>query len=111
VRDPVCSPTFTLANEHAGRRGARFLHLDLYRLEDEDAVAAFGFEELLEGAALAAVEWPERAGTLLPERTIHVWMAETAAPEARRLRVTFSGGGLPETEWSRLAGIAGVQRI
>jgi tRNA threonylcarbamoyladenosine biosynthesis protein TsaE len=54
----VQSPTFTLAREHRGRNG-RLVHLDLYRLEPEE-VAASGFEELLLGGGVKAVEWAER---------------------------------------------------
>jgi tRNA threonylcarbamoyladenosine biosynthesis protein TsaE len=55
----VQSPTFTLAREHRGAGGARLVHLDLYRLDPEQ-VAAAGFEELLLGGGVKAVEWAER---------------------------------------------------
>lgn len=54
----VQSPTFTLLREHRGTSG-RFLHFDLYRLEPSE-VEASGFEELLLGPGVKAVEWPER---------------------------------------------------
>lgn len=54
----VQSPTYTLLAEHGGP-GARLLHFDLYRLEPAE-VAAAGFEELLLGPGVKAVEWAER---------------------------------------------------
>ena len=54
----VQSPTYTLLAEHGGA-GARLLHFDLYRLEPAE-VAAAGFEELLLGPGVKAVEWAER---------------------------------------------------
>ncbi|KAB2966348.1 MAG: tRNA (adenosine(37)-N6)-threonylcarbamoyltransferase complex ATPase subunit type 1 TsaE [Thermoanaerobaculia bacterium] len=54
----IQSPTFTLLAEHRGP-GVRLLHFDLYRLEP-DEVAAAGFEELMLGPGIKAVEWAER---------------------------------------------------
>lgn len=72
----VQSPTFTLVREHEGA-GGRLLHFDLYRLEPEE-VAAAGFEELLLGPGVKAVEWAERLPFELPG--------------ALRLRIRGSGG-------------------
>jgi len=54
----VQSPTFTLIREH-GSGARRLIHIDLYRLEAEEA-AALGLEELLAGPGVKAVEWAER---------------------------------------------------
>ncbi len=54
----VQSPTYTLMREHRGE-AARLIHLDLYRLRPEE-VATGGFEEVLLGPGVKAVEWPER---------------------------------------------------
>jgi tRNA threonylcarbamoyladenosine biosynthesis protein TsaE len=72
----VQSPTFTLLAEHRGE-GGTLRHLDLYRLEP-DQVAAAGFEEVLLGPGVKAVEWAER----LP----------FAVPGARVLRIRRIGG-------------------
>jgi len=62
--EEVQSPTYTLMREHRGAR-RRMVHLDLYRLEPED-VAAAGFEEVLLGPGVKAVEWPERMPFVVP---------------------------------------------
>jgi len=54
----VQSPTFTVVREHQGGRYA-LVHIDLYRLDPEEA-AALGIEELLAGSGIKAVEWAER---------------------------------------------------
>lgn len=54
----VQSPTFTLVREHEGARG-RLTHIDLYRLEPEEATA-MGIDELLAGDGIKVVEWAER---------------------------------------------------
>jgi len=72
VKEPVCSPTFAIAQEYCGDNGKRLVHFDLYRLSGEQAVDDFGFEELLQRADVAVIEWPERAGRLLPEGAVSV---------------------------------------
>lgn len=54
----VQSPTFTVVREHHGGRHL-LVHVDLYRLEPEEA-AAIGIEEILAGPGIKAVEWAER---------------------------------------------------
>ena len=77
----VQSPTYTLAREHRGGR-ARLIHLDLYRLEPAE-VAASGFEELLLGPGVKAVEWAERLPFEVPGA---VKLALERAGEERRIR-------------------------
>ena len=54
----IQSPTFTVMREHEGT-DRRLIHIDLYRLEPEEA-AALGLEETLAGAGVKVVEWAER---------------------------------------------------
>ena len=44
----------------------------LYRLNGEDDVVAIGWEDYLAEGAILAVEWPERAGGLIPPDARHV---------------------------------------
>lgn len=60
----VQSPTYTLIREHRGAGGA-MIHVDLYRLEPEEA-AALGLEELLAGPGIKIVEWAERLPFAVP---------------------------------------------
>lgn len=54
----VHSPSFTLIREHRGSGGG-LIHVDLYRLEPEEAVA-LGLEETLAQPGVKVVEWAER---------------------------------------------------
>jgi len=67
VTDEVTSPTYALVHEYAAPNG-RVFHLDLYRLKHEDELTNLGWDDLLTADdALMLIEWPERAGTRLPQ--------------------------------------------
>jgi len=84
----VQSPTFTLLRIHEGSRG-RLLHFDLYRLEPGQ-VESEGFEELLAGPGVKAVEWAERLPFPIPgARRLRIEAGET--PRERRVRELAAG--------------------
>ncbi|MBR9988234.1 MAG: tRNA (adenosine(37)-N6)-threonylcarbamoyltransferase complex ATPase subunit type 1 TsaE [Gemmatimonadetes bacterium] len=60
------SPTFNLVFHYDGRDGTKVIHMDLYRIERPEDVWALGWSELGEDREIVLVEWPERAGALLP---------------------------------------------
>ncbi len=66
VEDSLPSPTFNLVFRYASPSGRNVVHLDLYRLTHEDELWELGWEELGRAGEIVIVEWPERAGSLLP---------------------------------------------
>lgn len=61
----VTSPTFVLMRIYKGK--VPIYHFDLYRLESEGELEAIGFEEFInDTSAVCCVEWPEKAGSLMP---------------------------------------------
>jgi tRNA threonylcarbamoyl adenosine modification protein YjeE len=83
VSEAVPSPTFTLVQSYETTR-LTVRHFDLYRIVDSAELDELGIDEALdEGAAL--IEWPERAGTRLPDDTLHV--ALTANAQGRRAHI------------------------
>jgi tRNA threonylcarbamoyladenosine biosynthesis protein TsaE len=66
----VHSPTFTIVNEYGD--GPAIYHIDLYRLEDEAAIKDLALEDIFDGDAIVAVEWAERAASLLPPDRVEV---------------------------------------
>ncbi len=102
----VTSPTFCLVQEHRRTLGTDprtlgtgpvggcgkvaempdfLVHMDLYRLHDEDDVLAIGWEDYLSEGAILVVEWPERAGSLIPPTAKHIVFTHLDGEENRRL--------------------------
>ena len=88
LKEAVTSPTFTLIHEHPGE--VPLFHVDLYRLGGEAEAAGLGLEDYLYGEGVTAIEWPERAGLLIP--TTHLIVRLTPAGESTR-RIGFAPAG------------------
>ena len=93
----VTSPTFCIVQEHrnANQETSQprnlttsqpyLVHMDLYRLHNEDDVIAIGWEDFLAEGAILVVEWPERAGALIPDDAKHVIFTHLEGEESRRI--------------------------
>jgi tRNA threonylcarbamoyladenosine biosynthesis protein TsaE len=55
----VSSPSYTLVNEYYGDK-MRLIHVDLYRLGDQQEVLELALEDLLDQETIIAIEWGER---------------------------------------------------
>ncbi|MGN1059743.1 MAG: tRNA (adenosine(37)-N6)-threonylcarbamoyltransferase complex ATPase subunit type 1 TsaE [Clostridia bacterium] len=85
IREPVSSPTFTLVNEYEGTDFSVY-HFDLYRIEEPEELYEIGFEEMVSGRAVVLMEWPERAGALLPAGRTEI-LLEREGEDGRRITV------------------------
>ena len=93
----VNSPTFCIVQEHRSTDQATsqllnlstsqpyLVHMDLYRLHGEDDVIAIGWEDYLAEGAILVVEWPERAGSLIPPEAKHIVFTHLDGEESRRI--------------------------
>ena len=73
---PVKSPTFTLIESYP--LNDRVLHhFDLYRLEQPSELEDLGWREYFTDADICLIEWPERAGELLPQPCLDVIIRKT----------------------------------
>jgi tRNA threonylcarbamoyladenosine biosynthesis protein TsaE len=66
VRDEITSPTYALIHEYRAPKSTVF-HIDLYRLDSPDQLTNIGWDEIVSSRSLVLVEWPERAGSRLPD--------------------------------------------
>jgi tRNA threonylcarbamoyladenosine biosynthesis protein TsaE len=84
VAGEVTSPTFALVHEYHAVRSAVY-HLDLYRLERESDLTNIGWFDLLGAHAIVLVEWPERAGAMLPSDHVGIALEHIPGDPDRRL--------------------------
>lgn len=82
----VKSPTYTLVEpyEQASLPFPVF-HFDLYRFQDEEEWHASGFREYFNPRSVCFVEWPEKAGKLIPAADIDIYLQHQA--QGRSLRI------------------------
>lgn len=67
----VKSPTYTLVEPYVVS-GLNLYHFDLYRFADPEEWDAVGFREYFNDESVCLVEWPEKAGDLLPPADIDI---------------------------------------
>jgi tRNA threonylcarbamoyladenosine biosynthesis protein TsaE len=84
VDGEVTSPTFALVHEYVSRRSVVY-HLDLYRLERETDLTNIGWSDIVAAHALVLIEWPERAGALLPSDCVPIELEHLPDDPDRRL--------------------------
>ncbi len=66
----VKSPTYTVLNEHIGRRALH--HFDFYRINDADELSSIGYDDLVDSDGYCIGEWSENIEDLLPRDRIVV---------------------------------------
>ena len=91
VSGTVRSPSYTLVEPYETALG-RVLHVDLYRLQGARDVEALGLPDELAQAALLLVEWPERAGGVLPAADLSLWLTHRGLGRHCRLEAAAGPG-------------------
>ncbi len=75
VEDIVTSPTFVLEKVYvlSNKAFKKLVHIDAYRLEAGESLAALGFDEVMKDPNnLVMLEWPERVHEMLPKATVSI---------------------------------------
>jgi tRNA threonylcarbamoyladenosine biosynthesis protein TsaE len=85
VRDPITSPTFTLARQYEGRLPLN--HLDVYRIDQLDEVADIGLPELLDEGAVTLIEWGDAIVPVLPADFLEIRLTFGEGDDDREIAV------------------------
>ena len=90
VREPVVSPTFTLARVYDGR--LRMVHVDVYRLETVHELLDLGLDDLAAGESVTVVEWGDVvSGEFVADRLEVALEHVVDDPDARHVTVRACG--------------------
>ncbi len=93
--EDVHSPTFTIVNEYGD--GPALYHIDLYRLNDAEAIRDLALEDVFDSPAIVAVEWAERAESMLPEKRVDI----TFEHVNQGRMITVRGHGALDGGWQK----------
>ena len=91
VTEEVTSPTFALVHVYDAPRSPVH-HADLYRLAGPKDLQNLGWDDLVQADALMLIEWPDRAGDLLPADHLPIQLRYLEGDPTRR--VLYAGGHL-----------------
>ncbi|MDD5623736.1 MAG: tRNA (adenosine(37)-N6)-threonylcarbamoyltransferase complex ATPase subunit type 1 TsaE [Candidatus Peribacteraceae bacterium] len=96
VQSHVVSPTFALEQRHPTTHHGELLHLDLYRLTQQQAQALVASSDAHPG--IRCIEWADRLPALPEHNAIVITLEEEAGRKGRSLTVAFRDLPLPTEE-------------
>lgn len=82
--DPVTSPTYALVHRYRSPVGPVY-HVDCYRLRASAEARDLGLDDMIEEGAIVLVEWPEKAGHLMPPLDRYFKLQYDPDPDRRQL--------------------------
>ncbi len=77
VTEVMPSPSFNLLVRYERPSGGPVVHLDLYRVEAPEELWELGWSQLGTEREIVLIEWPERAGNLMPANH---WIIDLSVP-------------------------------
>lgn len=66
IKEPVCSPTFTIVQQYEDGRFP-FYHFDVYRIGDISEMDEINYEDCFYGDGVSLIEWAGMIAEILPE--------------------------------------------
>lgn len=91
----ITSPTFSLLHEYPGR--IPLYHFDMYRLSEEE-IGDLGFEDYLYGNGISVIEWPDRLGSMMPDKRLDIDL-QYLGNEGRKAQIRGFGGDQDKTSF------------
>lgn len=89
---PVKSPTYTLVELYEVSRLVLH-HFDFYRFHDPREWSDAGFRESFNGRNVSLIEWPAKAGGLLPPADVEIALESSGDGRNASLRARSDRGG------------------
>jgi tRNA threonylcarbamoyladenosine biosynthesis protein TsaE len=82
ISKKISSPSFVILKVYPFRRNYQFrnrqkslfYHFDLYRLNSIKDLRSIGYEDFLDGSGVCAIEWANKAKSLMPESYLKISM-------------------------------------
>ncbi len=89
VTGKIKSPTYALVEPYDSAHGL-LLHMDLYRLTEAAELEYLGVDSLFAQATLMLIEWPEKAGAMLPAPDLKISLSHNsvASQDGRSLEIS-----------------------
>ena len=89
VKEPVCSPTFTIVQVYDSGR-IPFYHFDVYRISDVEEMEEIGYEDYFYGEGLTMIEWANLIEEILPPNRKEILIEKDLEKgfEYRRITIT-----------------------
>ncbi len=98
----ILSPTYTFIRAHETSHGYRLVHIDLYRLQNENDLPDLGISELLIPAKnIVIIEWPQKAKKLLPHKRIDIAFSVLEGEKHRLEIVNTLSKDLPVNQYDK----------
>jgi tRNA threonylcarbamoyladenosine biosynthesis protein TsaE len=88
---PVKSPTYALVELYDVSR-LHLHHFDFYRFRDPREWIDAGFRESFNGRTVSLIEWPEKAGDLLPSADVEIALEPSGEGRSASLRASSPRG-------------------
>ena len=88
---PVKSPTYALVELYEVSRLVLH-HFDFYRFHDPREWIDAGFRESFNGSTVSLIEWPEKAGGLLPPADVEIDLVSSGEGRSASLRARSEQG-------------------
>jgi tRNA threonylcarbamoyladenosine biosynthesis protein TsaE len=82
VKEYAFSPSFVILREYHGR--LPLYHIDFYRLDHTEEIAALGLEEYFYGEGVCVIEWAEKGLQVVPRDNLLITIQYIPASEAGR---------------------------
>lgn len=104
----VSSPTFVIVNEYAGGARTPLFHVDAYRLTGPEDLESVGWDRVLDGTGVVAVEWASRLDSQsLGGSFSTAWITITpVGPDERSIALSLPAGWALRAEWPPLLSLA-----